>query len=640
MRKPVQLYATLWRIPLGLVLGLLLFAIPTKTWAQSDNTAFQLQQFRPWGDPEGLFHSQSGEGLGQWNFKVGLFLNYTKDPLLLRVFRSDRPNTSERIDILQHQFAGDLIAGIGFFNWLDLELVVPVTFYQAGKIPNNDVIANDLRQRDVSGAFFSDIKIGLKFQALREKSHWLNMAIKLYLGVPSGYRDSFNGEDGVSFGVSLLFNKHISIVNLALNLGYRYLPRSQFANLVVSHELTYGLGLGVEVVKNRLDLMGELVGATQLAEGVSENGAPFEVLLGGRIYPLNQSKDLAIHIGVGLPLLPGYGTPQFRIFAGLVYARRVFDRDKDGVPDDKDRCPDEKGPAENQGCPWPDTDGDGLTDNVDKCPTVPGPKENHGCPWGDQDKDGVKDNVDDCPTVPGPVENKGCPWPDRDKDGVHDKIDACPDQPGPAKYNGCPDTDGDGLHDKIDMCPTRAGPKENQGCPDTDGDGYHDGIDQCPNEWGPPKPPIPPPGYKLGCPLAKMDIQGGKLRKIAILDKIYFEFNRWRILPRSFPLLDNVVKILQEYPQIRIRIEGHTDRIGSHNYNMWLSRKRAASVRQYLISKGIAKKRLLSRGYGFTKPIDTNKTQEGRDRNRRVEFVVLGNVDAPIKRMDRDTPRY
>ena len=83
----------------------------------------------------------------------------------------------------------------------------------------------------------------------------------------------------------------------------------------------------------------------------------------------------------------------------------------------------------------------------------------------DKDKDGVLDKDDACPEIPGPVENQGCPWPDTDGDGVLDKDDACPEVPGPVELNGCPDTDGDGVLDKDDACPEVPGLPEYNGCP-------------------------------------------------------------------------------------------------------------------------------------------------------------------------------
>lgn len=112
------------------------------------------------------------------------------------------------------------------------------------------------------------------------------------------------------------------------------------------------------------------------------------------------------------------------------------DRDKDGILDKDDLCPDTPGLPEFQGCP--DTDGDGIPDKDDQCPDVAGPVENNGCPWPDTDGDGIIDKDDACPTVAGPAENNGCPWPDTDGDGILDKDDACPTVPGVPEFNGCP----------------------------------------------------------------------------------------------------------------------------------------------------------------------------------------------------------
>lgn len=126
----------------------------------------------------------------------------------------------------------------------------------------------------------------------------------------------------------------------------------------------------------------------------------------------------------------------FQASASLLFRFGNMDRDKDGILDKDDRCPDTPGLAEFQGCP--DTDGDGVPDIDDQCPDVAGPVENNGCPWPDTDGDGVVDKDDACPEVAGPAENNGCPWPDTDGDGVLDKDDACPTVPGLAQYNGCP----------------------------------------------------------------------------------------------------------------------------------------------------------------------------------------------------------
>ncbi len=139
---------------------------------------------------------------------------------------------------------------------------------------------------------------------------------------------------------------------------------------------------------------------------------------------------------VSTPTNKGGAIDFWQAGASILFRFGNNDRDKDGIKDKDDRCPDTPGLPEFQGCP--DTDGDGIPDIDDACPTVAGPVENNGCPWPDTDNDGVLDKDDACPTVPGPVENKGCPWPDTDGDGVLDKDDACPTVPGLPEYNGCP----------------------------------------------------------------------------------------------------------------------------------------------------------------------------------------------------------
>ena len=122
--------------------------------------------------------------------------------------------------------------------------------------------------------------------------------------------------------------------------------------------------------------------------------------------------------------------------ASLLFRFGNTDRDKDGIKDSEDACPDTPGLAQFQGCP--DTDGDGVADKDDNCPEVAGPVENNGCPWPDTDGDGVLDKDDACPSVAGPAANNGCPWPDTDGDGILDKDDKCPNEYGLAKYDGCP----------------------------------------------------------------------------------------------------------------------------------------------------------------------------------------------------------
>ncbi|WP_101449287.1 OmpA family protein [Aquimarina sp. MAR_2010_214] len=130
------------------------------------------------------------------------------------------------------------------------------------------------------------------------------------------------------------------------------------------------------------------------------------------------------------------------VYVGLkvpIYQSRPKDKDGDGVLDKVDECPEEAGPEENYGCPWPDTDGDTVLDKDDKCPEEAGEVENSGCPWPDTDGDGLLDKDDTCPETAGPQDNQGCPWPDTDGDSILDKDDNCPNVAGTVANNGCPE---------------------------------------------------------------------------------------------------------------------------------------------------------------------------------------------------------
>lgn len=252
---------------------------------------------------------------------------------------------------------------------------------------------------------------------------------------------------------------------------------------------------------------------------------------------------------------------------------------------------------------------------------------------GDRDGDGYPDPTDKCPNEPENFNNfkddDGCPDdPDTDGDGVVDSIDACvlepEDKDGYLDEDGCPDADNDldTLPDSSDKCPVEAedfdGFEDTDGCPDNDNDNdtVPDVKDQCPNEPGATT------GDPLGCPQLAVVTDC----EIKITQQIHFEYNKDRIRPESYPVLDAVVELLVKNPEIKIEIQGHTDNKGSPWYNKDLSNRRAGSVRKYLVSRGISPTRLTSVGYGLERPLVDNNTEENRALNRRVQFVRTEGV--------------
>jgi outer membrane protein OmpA-like peptidoglycan-associated protein len=291
-------------------------------------------------------------------------------------------------------------------------------------------------------------------------------------------------------------------------------------------------------------------------------------------------------------------------------SRRLKDSDEDGVPNKFDECkntlPKYRRFVDSVGCPA-DSDGDGVLDADDDCMDEVGLLAFNGCP--DRDGDSIPDRIDACPTEKGAKEFNGCP--DSDGDGVADKDDRCPSLPGLPALKGCPDTDGDGVADIDDKCPSTPGNFDAEGCPDADGDGVFDNIDRCPDKKG--------TAASKGCPVIEEKV----IQKIALAAKgIYFDNNKATIRSNSFKNLDILVDILNEYPEALVEIQGHTDDVGDDAANKTLSQDRASAVAEYLKGKGVDAARLTAKGYGEEMPIADNKTKSGRDKNRRVDFVL------------------
>lgn len=251
------------------------------------------------------------------------------------------------------------------------------------------------------------------------------------------------------------------------------------------------------------------------------------------------------------------------------------DRDKDGIFDDVDRCPDtpedKDGFQDTDGCPDLDNDADGIVDTADKCPNTPedkdGFEDTDGCPEADNDKDGLLDRVDKCPNEP------------EDPDGW-DSLDGCPD----------PDNDADGILDVNDLCPfepeTVNGYADNDGCPDEE----------------------------------QVRVVGDK---IVLDDRVHFFVNSAVIRKVSYPLLMRLSKLVAEHPEYtHISVEGHADERGPEDFNRKLSDDRARAVLEFMVKQGIARERLSSQGFGASRPLVDKKNEYAWLLNRRVEFTV------------------
>lgn len=320
----------------------------------------------------------------------------------------------------------------------------------------------------------------------------------------------------------------------------------------------------------------------------------------------------------------------------LVYGNGVpVDSDRDGLPDYQDECPLKSGPIAQNGCPeapkeldWNDSDGDGVINEFDKEPNTPPNVRVYGDGSSvDTDADKVPDHIDDCPFEKGSSENKGCPdiegavqnnLRDSDKDGVLDLYDEEPDTPLGVKVyaNGVSiDSDKDQVPDYKDRCPLRKGLIENEGCPkekDLDGDGVSDDEDLCPDVKGTLK--------NKGCP-NKTYNKDVSIQIQNLARNISFASNSNNLSNTARKTLDEIVKIMQDYPATKYEIAAHTDNKSNAKYSLYLSKRRANAVLKYLIRNGIENERLSAVGYGETLPkYPNNEDRATSELNNRIEF--------------------
>jgi OOP family OmpA-OmpF porin len=245
-------------------------------------------------------------------------------------------------------------------------------------------------------------------------------------------------------------------------------------------------------------------------------------------------------------------------------------------------------------------------------------------PSADVDNDGIPDDKDQCPSTPAgsKVDEKGCPLAaDADGDGIPDDQDKCPSTAAGTKVdaNGCPegDADGDGIPDANDKCPaTPAGAN-------VDADG-------CSAEQAAALKPAPS-GCRAPLPGEPISLEGCATGEAIVMRGVTFDSGSARLTANAKVILNQVADALKARPELKVEIGGHTDNKGSKAINKKLSEKRANAVMDYLVKRGVAADQMSAKGYGAGQPIDTNKTDEGRENNRRVELKVLagGSAAAP-----------
>ena len=437
------------------------------------------------------------------------------------------------------------------------------------------------------------------------------------------------GSDGLAADIGVFVNKGIGKTTLLANLGTRAQPEVALENVVINDQLFYGLGVGYDASPS-LTLSTELVGHGAYGSMGNDAANPLEILPGASFRP--GGKDLVLRTAVGLPLNDGIGAPRTRVLLALaIEPRAEGDADGDGIMDESDQCPnkaeDADGYLDTDGCPEPTeltvrfVNGAGeVAEGVSS--TIDGQSGEGGVRTLSLEEGQVElaanaqgyESLSTMIAVPsGAPATVDVPLVGLPGLLVVRVVDA-DDNPVAAKLvikGTTYDVDGP-FELKRDPGVVRV---------DVVADGYL--ARRMPAELKAGETTR----ITIGLEKALAEV---KAERIDIKDSVFFETSKAVIKSESFAMLDQVATILKDHPEItRMRVEGHTDNRGNDAYNLDLSKRRAASVVDYLVSKGVDRVRLESEGYGETKPLDTANTSAAWAKNRRVDFFIVARADEP-----------
>ncbi|MGK3992515.1 OmpA family protein [Sorangium sp. So ce1024] len=611
---------------------------------------FSAQRFEPAPGSKNFLSVEGARMEASLGVTAGLLFDYARDPFVVErcVSATDcsAPDALNRreVPVISDMLTWNLLASITPTPWLQAGLRFPVAYVSGQGL---DAATGGPAAEGLKAFGAGDPTLEAKVRLLGGPRDPLVLGAAADVSFPLGHATSegsyLGSSSPVTAGLRLIVDGSAGPLSFGLNLRGKLLPETAriAATEVGPVELRYGAGLGYQITP-ALRVLAEGHGATAF----NAQGGTNSLEVDGALQIAPRDLGLVFTIGGGAGVVQGIGAPAARAIAGILFVHEPGDQDGDGVPDASDRCPaqpeDRDGIADEDGCPEDDADADGVPDQRDRCPlqaeVVNGLDDQDGCPdeLADRDKDGVGDAQDRCPDQPGRVitpEHRGCP--DTDEDGVPDPVDRCPDAAedtdGFEDEDGCPDpdNDGDGILDQQDECvdqpEVKNGFKDEDGCPDelpdADGDGIPDDRDKCPTQ------PENLNGIEDldGCPDRGASLVQVGDESIKILQRVEFALNSDKILgAQSFAVLDAVVSALKLHPEIfKVEVAGHTDNAGPADLNRTLSQKRAEAVVAYLTSKGIEAQRLVARGYGPDRPLEDNKSALGRQKNRRVEFVIL-----------------
>ncbi len=591
------------RVFISLIIGLMAISMLAPL-ASAQDAGFDAQLFRPsiFG---GTFHAIEGVP-NHWNLcgGVGLYLNYAASPMEIRAGDDfDR-------GVLNAVASANVIGHFDPWWWMALGVDVPVHLYTRGYEFEDPTIGKQGAEGLQSDAMLGDIKAELKFTALRLDQYPVGLALAPFATFPTGNPAMFLGEGTTNFGGKLLMEINAVVFNIGLNGGYLYreerdvlqipLGSSYLYGAGIGRDFDFGLGFSVEMVGSYLDTASiEVAPGTGQPEEVLGN--PMEVMAFLR-YQLPDPVKVRIIGGGGSGITSGIGAPSYRMVAAL-------DWHPDCIPPDKgtlivDVVSSKGAPLEAALIIKKQKTGQFKTDKAGHFEREASPGEYKISAASKGYKPGTASGT----VIAGDVTN------------VKVVLERIPD---PTKLvvkvvhkkTGKPIANAGVMIKNLDTGKF-VGYKAPEGVYSSEfpaGKYMFTGISK---------------GYE------RVDLEGEVIveqetviviplrRKIMKIGKVQFAFDSAQLLPPAYPVLDDVVTKIKEADFIfkKVIIEGHTSQEGSDEYNMKLSKRRAASVKKYLSTKGISVDLLEIAPFGESRPIAPD-TEEGREINRRVEFI-------------------
>lgn len=546
--------------------------------------AIDAQNVQPSMGPQNLLSLYTSDPLTNGQFAFGLLANYAGSPV-----RFEYEDNAEEINVVDRLLSAHAYAVVGLLNVLDI---------MAGgsycSVSGEDLDQTQITQaEETSNTGIGDAFAGIKARILRNEPGSLGLALAAFGSFPTGNEDYFHGAGATNISGQVILDKRISLVNLVLNAGYRYMGDTD--ELEPAGQVFGGFGVDV-AVSEWFGITGEIVGKTvdYGIEGIDAT-TPLEVLVGVRFFtPVGVNFLLAGGLGV----TDGIGSPLYRGMAGISFAYPRVEYEQ-GEPSGRPLvAPAGVTPLDPREV---DSDGDGLS-NYDERELY------HTNPLNtDTDQDGLLDGEEVNKYKTDPTKF------DTDNDGLSDGSEVRVHGTDPL----LPDTDGDTLPDGMEVNDLHTSPTN----VDSDGDGVPDNIDGAPLE------PETVNGYLDDDGVPEVVIArrpSGVLmleNQIVLLTPLTFDRpNGYRLSDADKRMLDDVAALLFDFPQVKIQIEGHVSPDVRNAKR--LTERRALAVMNYLRSKGINATRLTAVGMGSEVPIASNDTAEGRRRNTRIDFII------------------